>query len=613
MSLLSCNSQSATIFLVLCLATTRSQAFSTGRPLSLQPQNARHSIPGRAPVDVFYVDEESSEEQQLITASPIGEALESFQLNKELILDPDQVYQQQQQQPVLVDTETEELIRQQQELSSALSEHDIPPLPTMTDLRKFALPCFGLLLSGPLLSLVDTMFVGLASTTSVELAALGPATTLFDCLTWFLSFLNVATTNLYSSALAKGSTEEAEGVVRTGSRVGLTIGLGIMTILITFCKPILAGYMGPKAAATPGILAGASTYLTIRALSMPSFLLLGVLQSALLGAKDSVTPLKAIGYSTIVNIVGDWFLVNQLGMGLKGAAIATTAAQWAATIALIIPARKKLMESGKLGLLNLKRKSAISVKQFLSFSAPVILLLAGKLGVFGFLTQAAARVPGTTTPLASHQIILSLFLFLCPFVEVINQTAQTFLPPFYAPVKDHVAKMKQSDATYKQKDDQVVGKWNAASDKVCNTFLKSCFVIAATVATAGAVVPMSLGHTLTGDVAVQQALPALAKFLWWATFLMGPMSATEGILLARNKAWFLAIMYMVSTAVFPTALFTFGTGSIAGVWTCFCLFQAYRATLQTIRVTGVTPKKILNKTAQVLSAPFVRRHHGLAV
>lgn len=60
---------------------------------------------------------------------------------------------------------------------------------------------------------------------------------------------------------------------------------------------------------------------------MPTSLLLGVLQAACLGAKDSVTPLIAIAYSTVVNIVGDFLLVNKLGMGLRGAAIATTLAQ----------------------------------------------------------------------------------------------------------------------------------------------------------------------------------------------------------------------------------------------------------------------------------------------
>merc|ERR1712157_330309 len=132
--------------------------------------------------------------------------------------------------------------------------------------------------------------------------------------------------------------------------------------------------------------------------------------------------------------------------------------------------------------------------------------------------------------------------------------------------------------------------------------IKACFVFGAAAATAGSVIPRSFGQALTGDVAVQQAIKPLAKFLWWSTFLMGPMSATEGILLAKNKAWFLASMYTISTAVFPYVLFNFGSGSIGAVWTCFTLFQAYRASIQTLKATELTPQKVVKKVGSIITA-----------
>ena len=97
---------------------------------------------------------------------------------------------------------------------------------------------------------------------------------------------------------------------------------------ISFFKVLgLTTGTGHEADNTPGLLSSATEYVQIRALSMPTSLLLGVVQAACLGAKDSVTPLIAIVYSTIVNVVGDFLLVNRLGMGLRGAAIATTFAQ----------------------------------------------------------------------------------------------------------------------------------------------------------------------------------------------------------------------------------------------------------------------------------------------
>jgi hypothetical protein len=124
-----------------------------------------------------------------------------------------------------------------------------PALPTLADYRRFALPCLGLWVAQPLLSLVDTAFVGLSGSTAQSasnLAALGPATTFFDGATYLFAFLNVATTNLYSTARAKygENSQQAEGVVRTASRVAMRCGVGLMFFLLAFARPLLALYIG---------------------------------------------------------------------------------------------------------------------------------------------------------------------------------------------------------------------------------------------------------------------------------------------------------------------------------------------------------------------------------
>mgnify|MGYP005852879317 CR=1 FL=1 len=125
----------------------------------------------------------------------------------------------------------------------------MPPLPTLQDFQRFALPCLALWVSGPLLSLVDTSFIGLsgsASESAKQLAALGPATTFFDGATYLFAFLNVATTNLYSSARARRGehSEEAEGVVRTASRVARNCGIGLTIFLFFFARSLLKIYIG---------------------------------------------------------------------------------------------------------------------------------------------------------------------------------------------------------------------------------------------------------------------------------------------------------------------------------------------------------------------------------
>ena len=102
---------------------------------------------------------------------------------------------------------------------------------------------------------VDTAFIGLSgdpTNSAKQLAALGPATTFFDGATYLFAFLNVATTNLYSSALAKNDNDttspDAEGVIRTASQVSINCGIGIMLFLFAVCRPLLALYIGEQAA-----------------------------------------------------------------------------------------------------------------------------------------------------------------------------------------------------------------------------------------------------------------------------------------------------------------------------------------------------------------------------
>ena len=130
----------------------------------------------------------------------------------------------------------------------ALTE-ETDPLPTMKDYRKFALPCLGLWVAGPLLSLVDTAFVGLSGDSSLsaeQVAALGPATTFFDGATYLFAFLNVASTNLYSSARAQygPSSGRTESVARTAARVSLYCGFWLMILLLTCARPLLGLYIG---------------------------------------------------------------------------------------------------------------------------------------------------------------------------------------------------------------------------------------------------------------------------------------------------------------------------------------------------------------------------------
>eukprot|EP00804_Cyclotella_cryptica_P004370 CCRYP_006786-RB/>CCRYP_006786-RB protein AED:0.19 eAED:0.19 QI:663/1/1/1/1/1/3/1160/368 len=348
-----------------------------------------------------------------------------------------------------------------------------------------------------------------------------------------------------------------------------------MGLLLAVARPLIALYIGPEAASTPNLLDQAHTYVKIRALSMPTSLLGGVLQAALLGAKDSVTPLVAILYSTIINVAGDYLLVSRYQMGLQGAAIATLIAQWCGTLAMIGPARRELLSPGNsLGLLpkfmagRRRPEGDIPARTFLKFAAPVLTLILGKISAFGFMTNAAAGLPGQPATLAAHQIALSLFFFASPFLEVISQLAQSFLPSYSVLPKDRNGRLLGDTIEWRKASNALVARLERYG-----LFLGS--LLAASVASIVTYAP----GIVTKDPGVQMAVRPLAATLAAGAFLTAPVAVSEGTLIARKELSYLASVYFVSTALLPPVLRRIRSvgGPVRQVWICFALFQLFRS------------------------------------
>jgi Na+-driven multidrug efflux pump len=472
--------------------------------------------------------------------------------------------------------------------------------PTLGQILRFALPCLALWIAQPLLSLVDTITVGLSAAPGAgasQLGALGPATTFIDGATFLFAFLNTATTNLYASAIAlakqraksPAQLEDPEylkragnSVARTASKISLICGFLLMMLLLTAGKPLLRLYVGGDT--SDSILQPASEYIWIRAFSLPTSLLYGVVQAALLGAKDSITPLIAILYSTIVNSVGDVALVCFLKQGVVGAAIATVAAQWAGTAAMIVPARRKLFVASK----DMLKSSAaadsdnhthVSSRSFLVFAAPVLTLILGKLAAFGIMTHVAAALPGSAS-LAAHQIALTLFFFISPFLEVISQTAQSFLPPFFvAAAAADSSKGKTGEVSSPEREAGILSL----------RLLRMGIFVGMVTGSLASLVPRYFPQLVSNDRGVQEAVRPLALPLLIGALLTAPVAVSEGILLAKRELGYLASVYVLSTALLPPALI-YGVklvkGPVVNVWWGFALFQLFRATCFTGRLWG---------------------------
>ena len=220
--------------------------------------------------------------------------------------------------------------------------------------------------------------------------------------------------------------------------------------------------------------------------------------------------------------------------------------------------------------------------------------------------------------LAAHQIGLTLFFFLTPFLEVISQTGQAFLPAFEPPrpavtsgAEDHSSDAGEdgidaaaaADATDAEDADakdmgggggggdddasSVVAVWREASDALATRLLRYALVVSSGCALVGSAIPLAGTGFLTNDAAVRLAVRPLALPLAASALLCGPIGAAEGILLARRQLKFLAGTYLATIALLPPALLAVKAspfGSVGLIWTCFAVFQLFRATAFSARV-----------------------------
>ena len=230
---------------------------------------------------------------------------------------------------------------QSTKLSSQSKEtyRESPVVPSYKAILLFVSTTILIWLSEPLLSLVDTTVVGQQSNAVMQMAALGPATMLIDSLVYLTYFLSIATTSTISKALAEKDTRKLQ---KTSSQImGIATALGVLVTLIVYTvgKPLLTWMAGTSA--SPQLVALALEYSQIRCAVAPLSILGMVAQSICLACLDTRTPAIAVAVASVVNVVGDLYLVKVRGMGLAGAALATAAASVASTLVLLQQVKRK--------------------------------------------------------------------------------------------------------------------------------------------------------------------------------------------------------------------------------------------------------------------------------
>ena len=280
------------------------------------------------------------------------------------------------------------------------------------EIAVLAVPALGSLVADPLLSLVDTAFVGRISTDA--LAGLGVATALFGVAFFVFNFLEYGTTT--QVGLAVGADEPAAAARATGAALRMAVVAGIVSLgIVELAADPLLRLLG----ASEGARAEALTYVRIRALAAPAVLTVRAAHGAFRGYQDTRTPFVVTAVINGINLVLDPILIFAAGWGIAGAATATVAAQWAGAAWLVVLLRRLARPAGS------PKPERGDLTSLLRIGRDLIIRTSSLLAAFTVGTAVAARI--SDEAVAAHQVVSQLFLFLALALDALAVAAQAMV------------------------------------------------------------------------------------------------------------------------------------------------------------------------------------------
>lgn len=286
-----------------------------------------------------------------------------------------------------------------------------------------AVPALVGLLADPLLSLVDTAFVGRVG--AVDLAALGVCTSIFHMAFTLFRASTVATTSLVGSA---SSAEERRQITKISLSLGGVMGTLVLLALRLGGPAILAAMGVPPSSPLHG---SACSYLFTRCWAAPAVVGIVVAEGAFRGSGDNRTPLIAACVAAGVNLVLDPLLMFPLGMGMAGAALATAVSQGAAAALYGWRLRKRRLlpqkardDTAAAATTTVVDVSAV-VRAILGANAAMLAKNFSMLVFYTAATVAATRMG--PTHVAAHQVCLSLFWLTTMWLDSASISAQLLM------------------------------------------------------------------------------------------------------------------------------------------------------------------------------------------
>ncbi|GMH38310.1 hypothetical protein BSKO_06194 [Bryopsis sp. KO-2023] len=435
-------------------------------------------------------------------------------------------------------------------------------------LGRFLLPSCALWVISPVLSLVDTAVVG--TRCSLELAALGPGVMMLDNLAYLCAFLGATVTNRVSVCFSRRDLKGAGKVLSEASIIALLLG-ALCCVALHLCAPAALELIAGTASAS--IVAPALAYIRIRAVALPACMISQAIQAYFLAAQDPFTPLLAMLLAASLNIVGDLWLVNGLGWGIKGAALATSFAQIATAGVLVAALYRPLVAGsampGARATMNWRFPGVARTWEFMKSCGGIFGTVIVKTMMYSSLTALATNLSPVHS--GAHHVVMTLFLFFCFVGESMTMAAQAFVPGFIGQPK--------------------------LAWKLARTLQGTALVLAVSTGLAAGSFLFAFPFLFTSSPAVMAALIELVPLFSLVLFFHCASNISEGLLIAGRDLSFLMKSYPVNIGFsLCTSLYLRSTGvGLGALWCCVLQFQITRLLFNWVRLsrpTGVLSRSV---------------------
>lgn len=413
-----------------------------------------------------------------------------------------------------------------------------------SEIFALALPALGALALDPLLSLVDTAFVGRLGVSAI--AGVGLSTIVLNISFSIFNFLCISLTPLVASATAASNDPAAASrVISAGLLLAFFLGLLSATGLSLFAVPLCVWLGATADAITPAV-----AYLRARAIASPFALMSLVANGALRGYRDLRTPFFVAAAANILNIALDIFLIFYVGLGVAGAAYATSVSQVFAVVAMLAA----LLSRGRLRVRDLFRVPRVEeLRPMLGAGVMLTIRTLSLLATIAYATATAAAKG--VSALAAFELCRQLWIFKA-----------TVLDSFAAAAQALVASAMATGATRRAR-------------KIANR----CLQLAAAAGTVIGIAAIAAGTRLpalfTSSEPVRQTATQCIRVAAVCAPLNGFVFALDGILTACSDYRYMAgaiALASFTACVALTGVRYFGGGVVA-VWGGLNLLMVARA------------------------------------